>query len=73
MVEDETLTGRFGLTNYFRKPNQLMFGQFFEFHPNQPHVEHLFKSSKVYFRKNNTKRCWLTFDNNSKTLYCNVC
>lgn len=60
-----------GINNYFQKPSQLEW--FFEFHSIKPHVEHLFKSSKAYFRKNKTKRCWLTFNNNSMKIYCSVC
>jgi len=29
--------------NYFQKPSQNILDQFFEFHPIQPLVEHLFK------------------------------
>jgi len=62
--------------NYFQKSYQFILGQFFEFYPIQPLVEHLFKSSKAYFRKNRKleiNRCLLTFNNNSMTIYCNVC
>ncbi|KAF0707153.1 Uncharacterized protein FWK35_00024137 [Aphis craccivora] len=43
--------------NYFQKPSHFMLDQFFEFHHIQLLVEHLFKSSKAYFRKNKTNRC----------------
>jgi len=37
--------------SYFRKPKSLMLGEFFDFHPCQPHLTHPFKSLKVFFRK----------------------
>lgn len=44
--------------NYFKKPKSLVLGEFFDFHPNQPHLTHSFKSSKAFLGKNNIQRRW---------------
>jgi len=76
MVEDvdknNLLDNNFTL-NYFQKPMLSSINDFFKFHPKQPHVEKFFKSSKAYFRSNSIKRQWLSFDNQSKSLFCSVC
>ncbi|XP_022182782.1 uncharacterized protein LOC111042460 [Myzus persicae] len=76
MVEDvdnnNLLDNNFTL-NYFQKPMLSSINDFFKYHPKQPHVEKLFKSSKAYFRSNSIKRQWLSFDNQSKSLFCSVC
>lgn len=59
--------------NYFQKPMLCSINDFFKYHPKQPHVEKLFKSSKTYFRSNSIKRQWLSFNNQSKSLFCSVC
>ncbi|KAL4091299.1 hypothetical protein QTP88_026006 [Uroleucon formosanum] len=42
--------------SYFKKPKSLALGEFFDFHPHQPHLTHPFKSSKVFLGKNNIQR-----------------
>jgi len=32
-----------------------------------------FKSSKAFYRKNKTQRCWLSYDIFSQSLFCSVC
>ncbi|KAL4122585.1 hypothetical protein QTP88_014887 [Uroleucon formosanum] len=59
--------------SYFKKPKSLALGEFFDFHPYQPHLTHPFKSSKVFLGKNNIQRRWLTYDEHSEKLFCSVC
>jgi len=59
--------------SYFKKPKSLALGEFFDFHPHQPHLTHPFKSSKVFLGKNNIQRRWLTYDEHSEKLFCSVC
>ncbi|KAL4121497.1 hypothetical protein QTP88_013997 [Uroleucon formosanum] len=59
--------------SYFKKPKSLALGEFFDFHPHQPHLTHPFKSSKVFLGKNNIQRRWLTCDEHSEKLFCSVC
>lgn len=59
--------------NYFKKPKSLTLGEFFDFHPHQPHLTNPFKSSKAFLGKNNIQRRWLTYDECSKKLFCSVC
>lgn len=76
MVEDvdkNNLLGNSFTWNYFQKPMLSSINDFFKFLSKQPHVEKLFKSSKAYFRSNSIKRQWLSFDNQSKSLFFSVC
>lgn len=77
LVEDveknNLLDNDYGSFNYFQKPTPSGINDFFKFHPKQPDVEKLFKSSRAYFRCNSIKRQWLSFDNQSKSLFCSVC
>ncbi|KAL5245824.1 hypothetical protein ACI65C_013232 [Semiaphis heraclei] len=77
MVEDvdknNLLDNNFTSFNYFKKPMPSGINDFFKFHPKQPDTEKLFKSSKAYFRSSSIKRQWLSFDDQSKSLFCSVC
>lgn len=59
------------LTSTILKSQKL--GEFFDFHPHQPHLTNPFKSSKAFLGKNNIQRRWLTYDECSKKLFCSVC
>ncbi|KAL5236899.1 hypothetical protein ACI65C_004309 [Semiaphis heraclei] len=71
MVEDVDKNNL--LDNNFKKPMPSGINDFFKFHPKQPDTEKLFKSSKAYFRSSSIKRQWLSFDDQSKSLFCSVC
>jgi len=58
---------------YFKKPNKNDIGQFFEYHPQQPFFDIPFKSSKAFYRKDKSQRCWLSYDVFSQSLFCSVC
>lgn len=84
MVEDDVmvvedvdknilLDNNFTTFNYFQKPMPSSINDFFKFHPKQPAFEKLFKSSKAYFRSSSIRRQWLSFDIQSKSLFCSVC